>query len=149
MDAKYRGRYKAKTAEYNKKWNASHTECRREYNAEYNRVHKEERKVKDKARRSTPEYKMKLKAYHANRAAKELGITDLLTYEDICTLASDGPMLCVYCSTNPGDTWQIDHVVSMLHGGTNMIENLAICCKPCNSGKADNSMLYFLAKKGN
>lgn len=48
-------------------------------------------------------------------------------------LARDGGA-CVYCGSI--ENLCIDHVVPVIQGGGDEIENLAIACKSCNSGKA-------------
>lgn len=51
--------------------------------------------------------------------------------------------LCEYCHTI--EKWQyisftIDHVVPIVKGGTNDIENLALACFHCNRRKSDHAM---------
>lgn len=41
---------------------------------------------------------------------------------------------CFYCEDFPTT---VDHVVPLIHGGTNYQENLVPCCRPCNSSKGD------------
>lgn len=43
--------------------------------------------------------------------------------------------LCRYCDSSEDLT--CDHVVPLVRGGTNDIENLATACRPCNSSKGD------------
>ncbi|MDX2280114.1 MAG: HNH endonuclease signature motif containing protein [Saprospiraceae bacterium] len=48
---------------------------------------------------------------------------------------------CEYCKVHQQDTFfafQIDHVVSLKHGGNNEIENLALACPQCNSYKGSD-----------
>jgi 5-methylcytosine-specific restriction endonuclease McrA len=43
-------------------------------------------------------------------------------------------LLCFYCQDFPTT---VDHVVPLIHGGTNYQDNLVPCCRPCNSSKSD------------
>ena len=40
---------------------------------------------------------------------------------------------CVYCGAT--DLLSLDHIIPLSRGGSNTPENLATCCKPCNSSK--------------
>ena len=45
---------------------------------------------------------------------------------------------CEYCLIAIEDTYfggEIDHIISIKHGGKSKIENLALSCQPCNRGK--------------
>jgi len=46
-------------------------------------------------------------------------------------------LTCFYCDDFPTT---VDHVVPLIHGGTNYQENLVPCCRPCNSSKGDKSL---------
>jgi 5-methylcytosine-specific restriction endonuclease McrA len=46
-------------------------------------------------------------------------------------------LTCFYCKDFPTT---VDHVVPLIHGGTNYQENLVPCCRPCNSSKGDKSL---------
>lgn len=43
---------------------------------------------------------------------------------------------CKYCQEYVYDSPQCDHIVPLILGGTNDIENLTTSCKRCNSSKA-------------
>jgi hypothetical protein len=45
---------------------------------------------------------------------------------------------CEYCLVHEDDTWfgcEVDHIISIKHGGTTTPENLALACMPCNRAK--------------
>jgi len=44
---------------------------------------------------------------------------------------------CFYCDDFPTT---VDHVVPLIHGGTNYLDNLVPCCRPCNSSKGTKSL---------
>lgn len=48
---------------------------------------------------------------------------------------------CSYCG-KPGGT--IDHVEPIIHGGQNVIDNLAGSCRACNARKGSKRLLPFL-----
>lgn len=52
---------------------------------------------------------------------------------------------CSYCGVTlrPFSTFTIDHVQPVSRGGTNDLENLAACCKSCNSIKGDRHVEYL------
>lgn len=66
---------------------------------------------------------------------RELGLPVLSDYGKFRPLliARDGE-LCVYCRAT--ENLVVDHMVPIELGGTDNIDNLALACKGCNSGKA-------------
>ncbi|MDP9328026.1 MAG: HNH endonuclease [Actinomycetota bacterium] len=46
---------------------------------------------------------------------------------------------CAYCGSpaTAGNPLTIDHIVPLVHGGTNRRENLTVACRRCNDVKAD------------
>jgi hypothetical protein len=53
---------------------------------------------------------------------------------------------CEYCKVHQQDTFfafQIDHVVSLKHGGKNEIDNLAFACPQCNSYKGSDLATFI------
>lgn len=57
--------------------------------------------------------------------------------------------LCEYCLIAEVDTFygcQVDHIVSLKHGGSSEIANLAYACAPCN--RAKGSDIGSLTKSG-
>lgn len=62
-------------------------------------------------------------------------------------LARDG-FRCRYCGKSAQDqsvTLEVDHIVPVSRGGTDLPSNLITACNVCNSGKAD---LLLLTRKG-
>lgn len=48
---------------------------------------------------------------------------------------------CEYCRIAEGDRlakFQIDHIIPIKHGGTDMLQNLCLACLACNSHKGPN-----------
>jgi HNH endonuclease len=48
---------------------------------------------------------------------------------------------CEYCKIPANESFynfQIDHIISLKHGGTTTLENLAYSCFPCNNNKGSD-----------
>lgn len=48
---------------------------------------------------------------------------------------------CEYCLVHGEDTYfgcEADHIISLKHGGTHALENLALACLPCNRAKGSD-----------
>jgi HNH endonuclease len=48
---------------------------------------------------------------------------------------------CEYChirQEDAGSRHQVDHIIAEKHGGQTTLENLALCCLPCNRRKASD-----------
>ncbi len=43
---------------------------------------------------------------------------------------------CEYCKTFVPDTFEIEHIIPVIHGGTDNFDNLALSCGGCNSRKS-------------
>ena len=53
---------------------------------------------------------------------------------------------CQYCRLHQDDaflTFEIDHVVSLKHGGGNELENLALACPHCNNNKGSDLTTFL------
>ena len=59
--------------------------------------------------------------------------------------------LCEYCLIAIADTFfggEVDHLVSVKHGGATEAENLAYTCQPCNRNKgSDLGSIYWPSSK--
>ena len=44
---------------------------------------------------------------------------------------------CAYCQRHVGARGTVDHYMPLALGGPDEIENMRLCCKPCNGAKAD------------
>jgi 5-methylcytosine-specific restriction endonuclease McrA len=55
--------------------------------------------------------------------------------------------LCEYCLIDSADTFlggEVDHIVSVKHGGATEADNLAYTCQPCNRNKgSDLGSIYW------
>ena len=56
----------------------------------------------------------------------------------------DGPW-CFYCRRCFAyDELTIDHLIPVVRGGSNTVDNLLLACKPCNSRKGHKDILSFI-----
>ncbi|MGB3192584.1 MAG: HNH endonuclease signature motif containing protein [Limnoraphis sp.] len=56
-------------------------------------------------------------------------------------VASRADFLCEYCLISEGDTFlgcQVDHIISLKHGGVTEANNLAFACVYCNRNKGSD-----------
>lgn len=56
-------------------------------------------------------------------------------------VAARADFLCEYCLINEEDTYfgcEVEHIISLKHGGSSEIENLAYACAPCNRQKGSD-----------
>jgi len=73
-----------------------------------------------------------------------------LNKEIRCLVAIRADYLCEYCLISEQDTilgCAIDHVISIKHGGSSEIDNLAYCCVYCNRFKGSDIGSIILDKK--
>ena len=57
------------------------------------------------------------------------------------TIADRAESLCEYCLIAEADTFygdQIDHIISLKHGGSSETDNLAYACSLCNRAKGSD-----------
>lgn len=66
----------------------------------------------------------------------------------IATLLEIQDRSCAYCDVPFLDTeYEIDHVLPITAGGTNLMRNLALACSPCNQAASNRVFPDFLAKR--
>jgi hypothetical protein len=56
----------------------------------------------------------------------------------------DGSHACFYCGRSADS---LDHVTARLHGGSDGIDNLVLCCWPCNDEKNTTPGWLFVVRK--
>jgi 5-methylcytosine-specific restriction endonuclease McrA len=56
-------------------------------------------------------------------------------------IAERAGYLCEYCLINEADTFygcEVDHIISLKHGGSSEVDNLAYACASCNRAKGSD-----------
>lgn len=91
-----------------------------------------------------------VKCDSASKKSKNIGCIDTLTINQLLDKYSRNNGYCEYCSriVYPKTKLSVDHVIPFNRGGVNTIENVALCCRSCNSKKRDNSLEQFKAYMG-
>ena len=57
------------------------------------------------------------------------------------TIAARANLLCEYCLVAEADTFygcEVDHIISLKHGGSSEVDNLAYACALCNRSKGSD-----------
>jgi hypothetical protein len=57
------------------------------------------------------------------------------------TIADRANQLCEYCLIAEAETFygcEVDHIISLKHGGSSELDNLAYACAPCNRAKGSD-----------
>ena len=65
-------------------------------------------------------------------------------------IAKQANFCCEYCLISDIDaffSFQIDHIISIKHGGKAELDNLAYACFPCNNGKSSNIGTILLPQR--
>ncbi len=75
-----------------------------------------------------------------NDRARKVGQFDELTTQDIDALIAFYDYSCLKCGKKPSKS--VDHVIALMNGGTNTLDNLQLLCKECNKGKGDTDTDY-------
>lgn len=85
----------------------------------------------------------------ARRKARLLGaVATATTHQISCILRAS--KTCYYCSKTFSNSLRktIDHIMPLSLGGHHSIENMAVCCKSCNSIKKDKHPSLFAIQIG-
>lgn len=83
-------------------------------------------------------------AYQAAWRARAAGATGSHTQEEWEALLRQFDGKCAYCGA---DATTRDHVVPLIRGGADSIDNIAPACHSCNSSKRDRPVSVFLMSR--
>lgn len=90
------------------------------------------------------EHRFKRLATGANKKARHLGRSGIITYVDLFHIFKDSEGLCTYCGIGIyPETCSFDHVQAFDRGGTNDPSNVVACCLECQRGKFTKSPAEF------
>lgn len=80
-----------------------------------------------------------------NSRARALSKTGIITVANLrhCILDSGGR--CQWCDTSLiKREFEIDHIISLVRGGSNTVDNLAVACAACNRRKSSKHTAKFV-----
>lgn len=163
----YKDSHKKEVKEYNEEWRKSNNgwilqwkdinkEHIEDYNKKYLKTNKQHLKQVWKEYREdnreirntyNREYQKnnpdKYKAYNNNRRARKMKNGGTFTAQEWIEVKVRYNNTCLRCfDYEPNIKLTIDHVVSLVSGGSNSIENIQPLCKSCNSAKGTKSTDY-------
>ena len=97
---------------------------------------------------SSEKSKRKKRARDLNRRTLLINVNakNKITAEIISLVKDKYNNKCIYCGADCSEKYTIDHKVPLIRGGDNDIENLALCCKKCNSSKHDKTDIEYFGK---
>lgn len=141
-----------------KRWKVENAEHVREYNAEWQRAnpervrelgranyarHREEGKERTRRwRRENPERARTLRSAYR---ARQLRAPGTHTHSEWLARCAQFCHRCFYCESACMLT--PDHVVALVVGGTNFIDNVVPACLSCNASKQDTDVRVWLARR--
>lgn len=81
-----------------------------------------------------------------NRKAmkKERGVHTLKEIEGLLSYQGN---LCAYCNA-PLDIYHVDHVIPLVSGGINTVDNLVVACPRCNLSKGSKNYKTWIKEQG-
>lgn len=92
--------------------------------------------------------KERVAAYKTNRRARKRSASGTHTSTDIKALMLLQRGRCAACKTDIRAKYHVDHVTSLVHGGSNDKSNLQLLCPRCNLSKQDQHPIDFMRQKG-
>jgi 5-methylcytosine-specific restriction endonuclease McrA len=84
-------------------------------------------------------------AHAHKRRARKIGAPGHFTPKEWSARVKEFASACAYCGRHASRLEQ-EHVVPLMSGGTNYIDNVVPACRSCNARKGTDSLLLFLVK---
>lgn len=91
------------------------------------------------------------KAKHANRSARDYGLTDTIKPADVIAQYISQSGACAYCNADLTNGFELDHYKALVNGGQNQRDNIRCSCARCNRRKGSMTLRQwqsFMASKG-
>ena len=134
---------KDRYSEWNRSWNESNPEKRERYQADRIRDRGRDRELAKEWRRNNPD---RMRALQSNYRSKKRQADGVLTSEAIRLVLDTHGRACLRCGSV--ENIEIDHVIPLSKGGSNLFENLQPLCKSCNSSKGNRSCADYRVTGG-
>lgn len=96
-------------------------------------------------RQQNPE---RARAICANRRARVRGAGGKHTAADIIHMMNAQKNMCAYCRVNISKLFEVDHIIPIARGGSNLASNLQLLCPDCNRRKSDKDPIDFMRERG-
>ena len=112
-------------------------------------LRKEQKKIAtDKWRAANPErYRQICRAGEQNRRARQRAAEGKITAKLYRELLHKQWNACYWCSEQM-DVPEIEHIIPLVKGGTNLPDNVVLACRPCNAQKNDKTPEEWFAMLG-
>lgn len=134
---KWNGANKDRKAAYQQLWKAANVDKNVEYRRKYNAANREKLAAARRAYKvANPD---KVAEYGHKRRATKNKSGGILTATDIRAIYAAYPT-CLACGSEDG--LSLDHVIPIVRGGRNSIENMQVLCCRCNSSKGSKILDY-------
>jgi 5-methylcytosine-specific restriction endonuclease McrA len=92
--------------------------------------------------------KERIAIYNRNRKARKRLAVGTHNISDIRNLFKLQNRKCAVCKKSIIKGYHVDHIVSLVNGGTNDKYNLQLLCASCNLSKNDTDPIDFMQSKG-
>lgn len=89
----------------------------------------------------------KIAAHARNRRTRKMQADGSHTDAEILSLYSKQKGKCVYCKTSLEREYQADHIIALINGGSNYIENIQLLCPACNRSKGAKDPIEWAQEK--
>lgn len=133
-----RGRYTGETREKKLSWDNANKEKKSAYAKKYREENKE--LLRENKRLYYAENLDKHRQNNRNRRARVKGSEGKFTADEFSALCEKYQNRCLKCGEEKKLT--ADHVVPLVAGGSNGIDNIQPLCKSCNSSKGTKTVDY-------
>lgn len=144
--AKWQKANPEKVKENHAKWVKNNPEKVKARTREWARANPEKMKTSyAKWEKNNPEIK---KASMHKRRAIKLAAGGSFTAEDIKKMLKQQKGKCIVCKVDITNSYHIDHVISLILGGSNGIQNIQLLCPHCNLVKGAKHPIDFMQSMG-
>ncbi|MFJ4727183.1 HNH endonuclease [Streptomyces diastaticus] len=135
--------------DYYRRYHAANAGARREYSRRWREANADAMRGYQREYRQRPETKASNRlAAHRRRAILHGAETDNHTMADLLSYwDSEGIYMCVDCGGPLDDDYEIDHVMPLIRGGTDTVDNKVPLCVPCHATKLDRCPYEFYASR--